>query len=368
MSKVVIVGAGVVGAAIAYELSKIGGLEVALIEEKKPAQGCTSAALGILMGAISQKQKGRAWQRRSESLKRYETLIPELESLTGIKIPFNQQGIVMLRFTGEDVSKWEKLIAVRHHQGWQLELWDLGQLKDNCPQIDNQSIEGAIYSPGDRQIDPVALTQALVAGASLNGVNCRFGVKVENTVDKDLNGSNLRQCCHVQTAGGDMEADWLVIAAGLGSTALTTALKKVVDVRPVIGQGLQLKLDRALGKREFQPVITGDDVHIVPLGRGEYWLGATVEFPQENGQFMPAPALLEQVRQRGISFCSGLAEGEIIRTWAGKRPRPEGQPAPIIGKLDGYANVLLATGHYRNGVLLAPATAAEICQLILKST
>jgi glycine/D-amino acid oxidase-like deaminating enzyme len=74
--------------------------------------------------------------------------------------------------------------------------------------------------------------------------------------------------------------------------------------------------------------------------------------------------LLEEVRRQAIAFCPDLADGEILRSWSGKRPRPEGRPAPIIEALAGYNNVILATGHYRNGVLLAPATAVIVREMI----
>ena len=79
---------------------------------------------------------------------------------------------------------------------------------------------------------------------------------------------------------------------------------------------------------------------------------------------MAAPEKLEVVMKQAIAFCPALAEATIIKTWSGLRPRPEGRPAPIIGHLQGFSNVLLATGHYRNGVLLAPATAQAIRQII----
>jgi glycine/D-amino acid oxidase-like deaminating enzyme len=112
-------------------------------------------------------------------------------------------------------------------------------------------------------------------------------------------------------------------------------------------------------------VITGNDVHIVPIGEQEYWVGATVEFPDATGNVVAQPTLLEQVRQEAMAFCPALAQATILRTWSGHRPRPEGRPAPIIGQLPGYNNVVLATGHYRNGVLLAPATALAIRDLIV---
>ncbi|MGK7875987.1 MAG: NAD(P)/FAD-dependent oxidoreductase [Xenococcaceae cyanobacterium] len=367
MTQVAVIGCGVVGAAIAYELSRIQGLNITLLDQQAPASGSTGAALGVLMGAISQKFKGRAWRLRQTSMQRYETLIPELEAITGQQIPFNRQGILMLCFAGEDLGKWEKLLEIRRSQGWELEIWDRAQVQAKCPQLQNKKIVGAVYSPQDRQVNPAILTQALVAGAARNGVNCQFGVKVENFTSTAPDGSNLHRCCQIQTTAGRLDIDWLVVAAGLGSTPLTTSLGQPIDIRPVLGQALQLKLNKPLGNPDFQPVITGDGVNIVPLGEGEYWVGATLEFPRDTGELVPESALLEKLRQEAIAFCQALADATIVRTWSGKRPRPEGQPAPIIGQLTDYSNVLIATGHYRNGVLLAPATARAILDMFVKS-
>jgi glycine oxidase len=365
MTKIAIIGCGIVGAAIAYELSRVPGLKIVLLDEKVPASGSTGAALGVLMGAISHKTKGRAWKLRQASMERYETLIDELESLTGIHIPFNRQGIVILCFSEEALEKYRKLVDVRRSQGFYLEIWDLKQLKAKCPQIVCENVIGAVYSERDRQVNPTLLTQALVAGAAINGVDCKFEVKCQKFINEDANGSNLWQCKQILLRDGSIDIDWLAIAAGLGSTPLTAELTKSLDLRPVLGQALQLKLAHPLGHLEFQPVITGDDVHIVPIGDGEYWIGATVEFPDDTGEVMAQAELLEKVRQDAIAFCPELANATIVRTWSGVRPRPEGIAAPIIGHLEGYSNVLLATGHYRNGVLLAPATVLAIRKIIL---
>ncbi|MBW4611977.1 MAG: FAD-binding oxidoreductase [Desmonostoc vinosum HA7617-LM4] len=364
MSHVVIIGCGVVGAAIAYELSRVKGLKITVFDQQPPAQASTGAALGVLMGVISQKIKGKAWQLRQTSIQRYETLIPELEALTGHTIPFNRQGILSLCLTQENAADWEKLAEIRHSQGWQLEIWDIAKLKRICPQVDDEKITEAVYSPQDRQLDPVALTLALVAAAQHNGVTFKFGVTVLDTQTSPSESSP--QFCHqLETTQGKITADWFVISAGLGSTPLTTKFNQMVNIRPVLGQALQVSLGHPLSNHDFQPVITGNDVHIVPVGGGDYWVGATVEFPSNGDQIPPDEQLLESVRQQAIAFCPELATATIIRTWSGLRPRPEGRPAPIIGKLPGFDNVLLATGHYRNGVLLAPATAHTIREMIM---
>lgn len=364
MAKIAIVGCGVVGATIAYELSKVPELEITIIEQNTPASGSTGAALGVLMGVISHKTKSRAWRLRETSLKRYQTLLPELEALTGIEIPVNLQGIVKLLFPGDRLDKWQKLQQTRHNQGWQLEIWDKAYLQKKCPDINHKNILAAVYSPQDRQINPSILTKALVAGAEKNGVNCQFGVRVEKFITKSAPNTSLQTCSGLQTSHNELVVDWLIISAGLGSMALTRSLQQSVDIRPVLGQALKLKLERNLNERDFQPVITGEDIHIVPLGDREYWVGATVEFPNDGCEVTAQPELLAQVEQKAIDFCPALADANIVETWFGKRPRPQGQPAPIIGKLNGYNNVLLATGHYRNGVLLAPATAKDIQDLI----
>jgi glycine/D-amino acid oxidase-like deaminating enzyme len=357
---VIIIGCGVIGAAIAYELSQVPGINITVFDKQLPAQASTGAALGVLVGIISQKVKGKAWQMRQNSIQRYETLIPELEALTGLTIPFNRQGILHLCLAEDNLADWENLAAIRHSQGWQLEIWDTAKLKEICPQVDNPQVIGAVYSPQDRQLDPKSLTLALVAAAQQKGVTFKFGVNVLGIPTPENN-----QCLAVETTAGKFQADWLIISAGLGSTELTAQLHQKVDIRPVLGQALQVSLGHFLGNPDFQPAINGNDVHIVPIGGGDYWIGATVEFPSNGDEIPPNHELLESVKQQAIAFCPELATAKIIHTWSGLRPRPEGRPAPVIEILPGFNQVLLATGHYRNGVLLAPATASAIREKIL---
>lgn len=376
MSHVVVIGCGVVGAAIAYELSLVPGLTITVLDKQPPAQGATGAALGILMGVISRKTKGNAWRMRQASIQRYEALIPELEALTGRQIPFNRQGILMLCSKGEDLTDWQRLVEIRQSQGWQLEIWDAAQVRSRCPQLD---CDTAIYSPQDRQVDPLGLTLAMVDAAQRNGVTFHFGVTLEEYY---LSTSSTKSVGVVDKSPLLQDVDWLVVAAGLGSLQFLQGIRSFPSmtvsnqtlnslpcppIRPVLGQALYLRLGHPIGNPDFQPVITGDDVHIVPVGGGDYWVGATVEFPTNGDEVVAAPEMLEAVRQSAIAFCPALAKATVVRTWSGLRPRPEGRPAPIMGHLQGFSNVLLATGHYRNGVLLAPATAQAIRQMIAQS-
>ncbi len=360
MSHVVVIGCGVIGAAIAYELSQVPGLKITVLDQQPPAQEATSASLGVLMGAVVHKVKGKPWQMRQSSLRRYETLIPELEALTGRQIPYNRQGVLMLCFAESEMAGWQSLVEIRAAQNWHLEIWDTAQVHSQCPQLSHNQLVSGIYSPQDRQVDPVALTLALIEAAQQNGVNFNFGVNILGNV------SEAGVCRQIQTTVGPLTVDWLVVSAGLGSRLLTQELGQLVDIQPVLGQALHLGLDRPLGNPDFQPVISGNDVHIVPVGVGEYWVGATLEFP-DGREVVADGACLEQLREKAIAFCPDLADATTIKHWSGLRPRPECRPAPVIGRLTGYTNVLLATGHYRNGILLAPATAQAIRQLIQRT-
>ncbi len=361
MQKVVIIGSGIVGSAIAFELSENRDLDITLIDEKNPGTGATGAALGLLMGIISLKTKGKAWQLRESSLQRYKTLISELENSTGLSIPHNRDGIVKLLFAEDDIQKYEHLVEIRASQGYRLEVWDRSVLKYRCPEVDTSSMVGAVYSPDDWQVSPTFLTKALVKGASQKGVRCIFGQKVTRL---GICQDNL-SCRWVYLDNQTLEADVVIVATGLGTSSLLESFNVNLKIKPVLGQALLVKYQRWQNRDNFNPVITGNDIHIAPMGNDEFWLGATVEFPDtQEGETQPQAQLLRDLHSGAIAFCPNLNQAPIMLSWTGKRPRPEGKSAPIIEKLEGYDNIILATGHYRNGVLLAPATALVIKEMI----
>lgn len=338
-----------------------------MIDQTAPAQGSTAAALGVGMAVISHKVKGRNWQLRERSLKRYQTLISELETLTGREIQHNTHGILSLCFAAEELPRWRSLQAIRHKQGYELELWEPEQVGDRCPHLSTAGVAAGIYSPQDFQVNPTDLTLALVAGAQANGAEFYFGEPVVGFDEADLETSSQegRRCGAMHTENQSFAADAIVISAGLGTLPLTQVLHQPTPISPVLGQALHLHLDECLGDLNFQPVVNGNDIHLVPLGNGDYWVGATVEFPPDTGldealAMKPEAERLDEVLASAVAYCPALAAGKITQRWSGLRPRPQGQAAPVIQPLAGYSNIWLATGHYRNGVLLAPATALAI--------
>ena len=380
--KIVIVGCGIVGAMLAYELKtqvSTAEADIQVLDQHSPAQGATGAALGVLMGIISHKVKGRTWQLRETSIRRYTSLIKELAQ-QGQPVRFNNQGIVSLCFDEKDLPRWNRLKQTREDQGWPLEIWTPEELSNRCPHIDvgavgsdaTGQVKAAVYSPADGQVSPTVLTQALVKAAQAKGVSfsCANVTRLE---------MQAHRCVGVQTdRQGYVAADWVVLCAGLGTAAIAHTIahtasaplaNEPLELMPVLGQAMEIQLPHILGNSAFQPVINGNDIHLVPLTGGRYWLGATVEFPTaamiENQEALEAEADgLIKLRRGAQQFCGELAQAEVIRTWSGLRPRPVGQAAPVIQPLGNCENVTLATGHYRNGVLLAPATAQQVCELL----
>lgn len=368
--KVVVIGCGLVGALVAYELSSHIEAEICVIDKQLPAQGSTGAALGVLMGIISHKVKGRTWRLREASVRRYRTLITELAT-QGFVVPFNQQGIVSLCFDEGKLPRWETLKATRQQQGWPLEIWSPEEVRSRCPHLaltssdesgTPRSVKAAIYSPADGQVHPAQLTHALIAAAKQRGVTFVFNAEVTQLMMEELS------CVAVQTADEngvqDFMADHVVISAGLGSAALTQFTNEPLELMPVLGQAMEIQLPTIQGDSAFQPVINGDDIQFVPLGEGRYWLGATVEFPRENVTLAAEKEGLQTLQKGAARFCPAIVNAKILSTWSGLRPRPVGQPAPVIKPLGNLKNVTLATGHYRNGALLAPATAQKVCEIL----
>jgi glycine oxidase len=352
--KIVIIGCGIVGATLAYELSRHPDRQVVVLESNvHPAAEATGAALGLLMGVISHKIKGRAWQWRQTGLQYYQQLLPQLASI-GQPVFHNNQGLFKLIPDPADLVKWQSLVATRAAQGWPLEIWSAGQIAEQYPWLQISDQTQAIYSPADWQVHPAQIARVLVAMAIQQGVQFQWQTPVSQITHEG-----------VETATGFMAADRIIITAGMGSSILTSNLQQPIELMPVLGQAIHCRLQDV--DLAMHPVMTCNDVHVVPLGQNEYWVGATVEFPPESGlnaTVIAQESYLTALWQQAIDYFPALATAEILKTWSGLRPRPVGRPAPVVERITGYPNVMVATGHYRNGVLLAPATAGMIKELL----
>jgi glycine/D-amino acid oxidase-like deaminating enzyme len=368
MTKIAIAGCGIIGAILAYELSNLypnrPDLEILVLDRQPPARDSTGAALGVMMGAISlKKAKSRAWKLRRDSLDRYETLIPELIAKTGRSIPYNRHGILKLCTSLKPtLEKWQTLATERREQQFQLDILTPEAAADRFPYVNLDQTIAVVYSANDRQVEPVPLVEAAIAAARSQGVRFDFDGRVESGL---TDGDRLVEIRLRRSSGAidTVDLDALVITAGAGSAAISNDISsegEPLTIVNVLGQALHLRPKSPIDPNT--PVITRDDIHVVPRNDGTIWVGATVEFPPDddgNGLVdpIPDPQGLDRLIATATTFYPALEDADVISTWQGMRPRPVGRSAPVIEPVAGLTNALLATAHYRNGVLLAPATA-----------
>jgi glycine/D-amino acid oxidase-like deaminating enzyme len=347
MKTITIIGCGAIGAMLAYQLSKIKNeydLDITVLEANaQPAMVATGAALGVLMAASSSRARGHLVKLRLASLSLYDRLIDELIAQTNHPILYNRNGILNLYRSPDAETTARSLIKIRQRQGFEMQWLDREQISQQFPQW---QAEGGLLSQCDRAVHPTELVKALVAAATENGVKFCWNAPV-----KDLQ---------------DLPCDRIVVTAGLGSNPLLSPILKQRDqdlLQPIGGQALLLRVpDLNLQNVVHIENEDSSDINIVPLGNDQYWLGATVEF---NDHQLPREANVSLLREQAIARCPNFKNAEVLGTWSGDRPRPDGFQSPILGFVPNYPHILIASGHYRNGILMAPITAQITQDLLL---
>lgn len=346
---IAIVGCGVVGAAIAYELSKTD-LSIVAIDASNPAEGATGAALGVLMAVATQQASGDVVDLRLSSLKRFDPLIAELEARLGRSLPVNRRGLLRA-IAPEQWEKWQPAIASRREAGYDLHTLGKTDIAQMQPEL--SAWEQGLYSPADRQIEPRAFASALLQAAQRQGVKTLFHTPIQSV---KIRGNRVAA---LYAAGETIACGTAIVTAGVGSRLLGDLMGTKIPIVPVKGEAVRI----------YSPALTAgavvatSDMNLVPLADGSHWLGATVEFDPAHPN--PSVGGVQSVLQQAIALCPAIAQAELKDYWAGYRPRPSGQRAPILGYVPGVENAIAATGHYRNGVLLAPITAIAIRDLLL---
>jgi glycine oxidase len=360
---VLVIGGGVIGLAIAWRAAQ-RGLAV-IVADPSPGQGATYAAAGMLTPlAEAAYAEHELFRLGSESLRRYPDFAAELTELTGLPTGFRQTGTLQVAYDGDDLAVLEEMRLLQESFGWASRRVSARECRDAEPMLD-PSVSGGLVVEGDGSVDPRLLAAALLAAAEAAGARLIREPAVEITTqpdgDRAVTGARLAD-------GQAVMADQVVLAAGWQSAAILPP-GAAVPVRPVKGQILRLRPPAAVRSvipgllgRTVRGLVRGSVVYLVPREDGELVVGATQE---ELGADTTVTAggvwaLLRDARQ----LVPGITEFELAQAIAGLRPgTPDNAPVIGAGALPG---LVLATGHFRGGVLLAPATAEAVAELLTK--
>ncbi len=346
---VVIVGGGVIGCATAYHLTKAGA-SVTLLERGEVAGQASGAAAGMLIPPAEAAGPGPFRYLCLASLALYPALIEELQAETGIDVQYTASGILLVAQSEGSAAALRALGRYASPDRPRFEWVDGEALRRLEPAL-SPRIPGAAYSPGDRHVNPGLLTQALARAAERRGAVLRRETAIAGFLRKD------GRVLGVRSNGETLPADHIVLAAGPWTGRLAGKLGLRLPTPPMRGQML------AYRTTAVRHILWGEDGYLVPKVGGFLFAGATVE----DAGFRPRTTRrgLAGLRRMAAAMVPALRYGEVASAWAGLRPgSPDG--LPIIGRLPGYDNVFVATGHFRNGILLAPVTGRLMAQLVLE--
>jgi len=314
--------------------------------------GGSNAALGLLMAQVFHRASGRAWRLRQTSLNLWQCWVAELQSL-GHPLQLNR-GLLLLAATTDELARQQALCEARQAMGLPFEQWGPAQLADLAPGLPAAAL-GGLWSAADGQIDPQPLLAALLHEAQRLGTRI-LGSRVQAL--QPIGGGGWRlQLDH----GEPLRCSAVVVCAGHGAAELLQPLGHPLPLAPVLGQALELALEPSDAAGDWQgawpAAVVWQGINLVPRPGGRLWLGATLE-PGLNAN----AAALQAVADLNGHAPPWLTRATVLRRWQGLRVQPLGRPAPWLEVL--APGLLLAGCHYRNGLLLAPATATWIAEAL----
>ena len=345
---VLVIGGGVIGCAVAFELAEAGA-RVRVLEGRRTGGGASQASAGVLAPYVEGHDSKvlRALGRRSLDL--YATFVARAVERSGRPVEFARCGTLEVAVTESDavrLHRARKMIAAEGVTGKWLE--DRALLEAE-PAL-HPGVLGALRIPSHAYVNVPALTAALEAAAVERGAEVMTGVAA-TSIAPDAAG------LVVQTSSGAYHASQVVLAAGAWAAALAPAGADPMPVRPVRGQLLYL----ATPPGTLRHVVWASDVYLVPWADGTVLVGATSE---DVGFDERATAGgVSQLLHAATALVPALADATFVEARSGLRP---GSPddLPYLGRSEILPGLIYACGHYRNGALLAPLTATLVRQLV----
>ncbi|MEV0242087.1 glycine oxidase ThiO [Streptomyces sp. NPDC050674] len=355
-SDVLVIGGGIIGLVTAWRAAQ-RGFATAVVDPE-PGGGAAQVAAGML-AAVTELHYGEQTLLglNLASARRYPDFAAELTELTGRDLGYRRCGTLAVALDADDRAHLRELHVLQQQSGLESQ-WLSGRECRRLEPMLAPGVRGGLRVDGDHQIDPRRLAGALVAACE------RTGVVFHRTWAQRLTVVRERATGVVLADGTEVAAGQVVLAGGSLSGRLAGVPEDVLPpVRPVKGQVLRLTMPQRHGpflSRTVRAVVRGSHVYLVPRTSGELVIGATSE---EMGwdTTVTAGGVYELLRD-AHELVPGITELPLTETRAGLRP---GSPdnAPLLGPT-GLEGLLLATGHYRNGVLLTPVTGDALAHVL----
>ncbi|GGE44611.1 glycine oxidase ThiO [Agaricicola taiwanensis] len=354
MPQVVIIGAGIVGLGAAWRLAQ-AGVAVAVFDKGQAGSGASYAAAGML-GGCAEVEPGEEMLTR---LGRHSQLLwpgfaSELLEASGVDVNLRTEGTLMPAITADDRARLQHHIHLQKALDLPVEWLTAVDARQREPYL-TPSLQGALWVPDDHQVDNRKLALALKIAAERAGAVLR-----EETEVASLLLSDGRVCGVRLRDGEEIRGDTVVLAAGAWSRLIEGLPKdERPPVRPIKGQMLALGMDPEAPL--VRHVIRGAGIYLVPRVDGRLIVGATTEEKGFDGRLTAGGmlALLEAAWR----LIPGIEELPLGESWVGHRPGSR-DDAPILGR-GPVEGLVYATGHHRNGVLLAPVTADAVRDIVL---
>jgi glycine oxidase len=348
----VVVGGGVIGLAVARSLCLRGVKRVALVERGRLGAEASHAAAGMLAPQAEADDADEFFELAVASRDLYPAFAAELREETGTDIELERTGTLYLAFTESDEEEIERRYLWQRRAGLLVERLSADEARQLEPCI-SPMVRSALRFPLDVQVENRRLVAALSTSVEKLGVR----LLTETNVESLLIERGILQ--GVETSRGKIHAPVVVLAAGAWTSFLTVPDKSApgVSIEPVRGQMLCFETNPRLARY----VIYSPRGYIVPRLDGRLLAGSTTE--HAGFEKSVTGAGVHAIMKHALEIAPGVGSLPLVASWAGLRPRAEDE-RPVMGACSYVRGLFYATGHYRNGILLAPLTGALLAEQI----
>jgi glycine oxidase len=347
---VIIAGGGIIGGAIAFELAR-QKLCVLVIDRQSPGREASWAAAGMLSPAPDSADAIPLVPLARTSLKIYPEFVAAVEGISGMSAGFRPHGAIEALFDVDAGNKLSAMIALHSALGLDTQLLHIEDAAVLEPHL-NREIRAAAILPREAAVDNRALTAAVLRAAELSSV----AVRANSSVEK-LQYDETGRCVGVIASGEQISAKHVVIAAGFASHTID-GIAKYAPTCPIRGQMVAFQSEQV----DLHRVLRSERGYIVPRGKGRCVAGSTIE--NVGLEKRVTPHGVSKILNAAVEMVPALANAAIVESWCGLRPdTPDHLPSLGPTNVEG---LLIAAGHFRNGILLAPITAKLIEEWIMK--